>query len=365
MVILAAVPVHDIGGGSRGTQIAIEMVRQGYHVTVVPLFEAQESVDLGLRFVHPNLEQTRVDRFDPQAHAGRAHSTGLVLVEAPAGPLLAHGRALKKAGWELVYDVIDDWSDPALGGEWYRPELEQELVTSADRVVASAPDLIRRVEAMGRAATLVPNAVNVSVFGVELPPRPADLPEAETIIGYHGSLYGEWLDWESVGRVAEANPQAIVAIIGDDKAARPTMPSNVRFLGLKSQTDLPAYVQRFDVGLVPFKMNDTTHAVSPLKAYEYLASGVPIAAPPLRALEGLDGAHLDPDLVSAVGASLASERPDRAQALKEHSWEDRVVKITGTEAVVVEYSPVSIIVRPAVHWSNSERLVGRSDGSES
>ena len=269
---------------------------------MVPLFEAQESVDLGLRFVHPNLEQARVDRFDPQGHAGRAHSTGLVLIEAPADPLLAHGRALKRAGWELVYDVIDDWSDPALGGEWYRPELEQELVTSADRVVASAPDLIRRVEAMGRTATLVPNAVNVSVFGVELPPRPADLPEAETIIGYHGSLYGEWLDWESVGRVAEANPQAIVAVIGDDKAARPAMPPNVRFLGLKSQTDLPAYVQRFDVGLVPFKMNDTTHAVSPLKAYEYLASGVPIAAPPLRALEGLDGAHLDPDLVSAVGA---------------------------------------------------------------
>jgi glycosyltransferase involved in cell wall biosynthesis len=65
------------------------------------------------------------------------------------------------------------------------------------------------------------------------------------------------------------------------------MPPNVHFLGLKPQIDLPAYVQRFDVGLIPFKVTDTTHAVSPLKAYEYLASGVPVAAPPLRSLEGL------------------------------------------------------------------------------
>jgi hypothetical protein len=111
------------------------------------------------------------------------------------------------------------------------------------------------------------------------------------------------------------------------------------------------------VGLVPFKTNETTHAVSPLKAYEYLASGVPIAAPPLRALEGLDGVHADADLARAVALALSAGPPDRAQALKEHSWEDRVVKITGREAVLVEYTPVSIVTRPAKHWARTERVV--------
>jgi glycosyltransferase involved in cell wall biosynthesis len=333
------------------------MLRQGYHVTLVPLFAAQESVDLGLRFVHPNLEQVRVGRFDPDSLQGRVPGPGLVLVEAPAQPLISDARALKERGWELVYDVIDDWSDPALGGEWFRPEIETDLIRLADRVTASAPDLVRRVAGLGAQATLVANAVSVGIFGGELPPRPGDLPDAGTIIGYHGSLYGDWFDWESVRRVADADARAAVVLIGDDKASRPQMPPNVLFLGLKTQADLPGYVQRFDVGLVPFRTNDTTHAVSPLKAYEYLASGVPIAAPPLRALAGLEGVHTDADLVRAVAKALSADPPDRALALKEHSWEDRVVKITGRKAVLVDYTPVSIVTRPAVHWAKTERLV--------
>jgi hypothetical protein len=356
VVILSAVPIHDIGGGSRSTQLALEMLRQGYHVTLVPLFEAQESVDLGLRFIHPNLEQVRVERFDPHSFRGRVASPGLVLVEAPAPPLISHATALEKDGWELVYDIIDDWSDPALGGEWFRPEAEGELARLADRVVVSAPDLARRAEAFGVAAAVVPNAVNVGIFGGDMPPLPEDLPEAGTIIGYHGSLHGDWFDWGALRKVAEANPRAAVVLIGDDKSARPPMPSNVHFLGLKAQGDLPGYVQRFDVGLIPFRVTNTTHAVSPLKAYEYLASGVPIAAHPLRALAGLEGVHTDTDLVAAVARALAADRPDRGRALKEHSWEDRVVRITGREAVLVEYTPVTVTTRPAVHWAKSERL---------
>jgi hypothetical protein len=151
-----------------------------------------------------------------------------------------------------------------------------------------------------------------------------------------------------------------VVLIGDNKAAHPVLPPNVHFLGLKPQSDLPAYVQRFDVGLIPFKVNETTHAVSPLKAYEYLASGVPIAAPPLRALEGM-GVNRDADLVMAVAAALTADRPDRGRALKEHSWEDRVMRITGADSVLVEYSPVVVMIRPAVHYAKTERLVTEDD----
>ncbi len=94
VVILAAVPLHDIGGGARSTQLALELVRQGYHVTLVSLYEAQESVDLGLRYIHPNLEQARVENFDPATLLSRVASAGLVLVEAPAAPLASHARVL-------------------------------------------------------------------------------------------------------------------------------------------------------------------------------------------------------------------------------------------------------------------------------
>jgi hypothetical protein len=35
VVVMAAVPLHDIGGGSRAAQIAFELVRRGYHVIYV------------------------------------------------------------------------------------------------------------------------------------------------------------------------------------------------------------------------------------------------------------------------------------------------------------------------------------------
>jgi glycosyltransferase involved in cell wall biosynthesis len=355
VVILAAVPMHDVGGGARSTQLALEFLRQGHHVTLVSLYEAQESVDLGLRFIHPALEQVRVERFDPDLLAARASRAGLVLVEAPAETLVRHAWALQGDDWELVYDVIDDWSDPALGGEWYRTEVERKLVRTADRVMASAPDLVDRARRMGRDATLVPNAVNAEIFGVDLPPRPHDLPEATPIIGYHGSLYGDWFDWEALRGIAWAFPGAAVVVIGDDKAPHPPMPSNVHFLGLKPQTDLPAYLQHFDVGIIPFRVTDTTHAVSPLKAYEYLASGVPVAAPPLRSLQGLEGVIGNEDLVAATRAALASTPPNRETALRQESWTERVHRIRSTPPSRPGSPTARSIARTATHWSDEQR----------
>ena len=356
VVILAAVPLHDVGGGARSTQLALEMVRQGYHVALVSLYGAQESVDLGLRYVHPRLEQYQIRGFDPKVITERAGRPGLVLVEAPAAPLAETAFVLVEAGWRLVYDVIDDWSDPALGGDWYRAETEEALVSRAETVVASAPDLVARAEGLGAAARLVPNAVNAEVFGGNRPARPADMPQAPVVIGYHGSLYGEWFDWEAVARIADAYPEAAIVLIGDDKAPRPSMPKNVVFLGLKPQIDLPAYLQYFTVGVIPFVVSDTTHAVSPLKAYEYLASGVPIAAPPLRALEGLEGVYVAADPVEAVRLALAAPRPDRERVLEEHSWQMRVEAITGKKPAAVG-PPVRVVTRPVVHWRKAERLV--------
>ena len=356
VVILAVVPMHDIGGGARSTQLALEFLRQGHHVTLAAMYRAQESVDLGLRFVHPDLEEVTVHEFDAEALLRRVSEPGLVIVEAPVSTMVAKAVALKERGWTMVYDLIDDWSDKALGGDWYSESAEKALVARAHRVIASAPDLVDRLSAMGAEATLVPNAVNADIFGVELPPRPPDLPDAESIIGYHGSLYGDWFDWDALDDLARRFPHSALVVIGDDKHPRATMPGNVHFLGLKPQTDLPAYLQRFDVAIIPFKLNDTTHAVSPLKVYEYLASGTPVAAPPLRSLEGLDAVYTDANLTAAVEAAFACPKPDREAVLEAHSWSQRVHDIHPWGSA----SPgrgAAIVTRPTRHWSKRERLV--------
>ncbi|GMQ85988.1 MAG: hypothetical protein BMS9Abin07_1558 [Acidimicrobiia bacterium] len=360
VVILAAVPMHDVGGGSRGAQMALELVTRGYHVTYVHLYPSYEQVDLGLRYIHPHLEQVRFDRFDATVLGERTGgSAGVVMLELPAPRYLEVATGLHDAGWDLVYDIIDDWSDPALGGDWFDSEGERDLIATADAVVASAPDLVEHAASAGRDATLVPNAVNASVFATGETDRPVDLPDGP-LIGYHGSLYGDWFDWEALADVARRYPDATLVLIGEARRVPEGLPDNVVFLGLKAQQDLPGYLSRFDVGIVPFVVTPTTHAVSPLKVYEYLACAVPVAAPPLRALEGVDGVHTDPDLTRAVAAALAAPRPDSAQALRHHSWGNRLGDLfsaLGRDLPEASATPVRIEQRPARHYGRGERRI--------
>ncbi len=363
VVILAAVPLHDVGGGSRGAQMAQELVGRGYHVTYVNRYPSYEDVDLGLRFIHPRLEQVSFARFDPVTFTERCTETGgLVIVEIPDpsyGRTLEH---LKDSGWQIVFDIIDDWSDRALGGDWYDQTFEREIIADADAVVASAPDLVDRAATAGRDdAVLVPNAVNAAVFTGDERERPTDLP-AGSIIGYHGSLYGNWIDWSGIAAVANANPASTIALIGEARNVPGDLPANVVFLGLKAQGDLPGYLGAFDVGIVPFTISPTTHAVSPLKVYEYLASGVPVAAPPLRALDGLEGVYTDSELAVAVETARRSPRPDPVAALVDHSWGERLsvlFEATGRSLHELTDKPVRVERRPVVHYRWRERHVRR------
>jgi glycosyltransferase involved in cell wall biosynthesis len=160
--------------------------------------------------------------------------------------------------------------------------------------------------------------------------------------------------------VAQAFPDHSVVVIGDDRGVPGDLPPSIRFLGLKAQGDLPEYLPHFDVGLVPFTLTDVTHAVSPLKVYEYLACGVPVAAPPLRALEGIDGVHTDVDLVEAVRAALDAPRPDGPIALVAHSWGARLASMVGAvgrELRDVEDDGATILTRPPIRYDKKDRWI--------
>ena len=361
VLVLAAVPLHDVGGGSRGAQLAQELASQGHHVSYVYRYDAAETVDLGLRFIHPLLEERRWTEFELEIYRSRVNSERrLILVEFPHRDHLALLSALEGV---VVYDLIDDWSDSSLGGAWYQPRVEQALIDRADHLIASAPSLVKSLEVRtGRQVSQVPNAVNARLFDHRHAwSRPDDLPDGP-IFEYHGSLYGDWFDWESVRRVAEEFADSSIVLIGDRPANQPTLPGNVHLLGLKPQPELPSYLAHTEVALIPFKVTKTTHAVSPLKVFEYLAMKVPVASPPLEPLRGLPGVFLDEDLVAAVGAARDGERPDPESIVAAHSWTARVAtlfELLGWNPVESATQPVRIETRPVRHYPPEQRLLTR------
>ncbi len=332
-------------------------------MTYVSIFPVDETVDMGVRYIHPLLEQRTIDEWDSEAHLRRvATDDRLAIVELPHWKLLPHVERLKDAGFRVAYDLIDDWSDPALGAWGFDPQTQDKTIEIADGLVGSAPSLVRQLESTsGRGAVEVGNGVNTRMFRPAALDPPTDMPDGEgPVLEYHGSLYGNWFDWESLEKVATEIEDARVIVIGDEKQ-HPPMPDNVYFLGLKPQFELPAYLANTDVGIVPFVVSDTTHAVSPLKVFEYLAMGVPVAAPPLEPLVGIDGVHTDDYLVSAVRAALTAPRPDPAAAAEAHGWGPRLSALFATAGLELAEDPSALAMtyrlRPVRHWADGERLV--------
>lgn len=248
----------------------------------------------------------------------------------------------------VVYDILDDLSiydaDEVGMPEERRVRFHHPaMMARADVVIASSPALVERHAAERQDILLVENGVAPATFGESRPVPEAMAGIERPIIGYHGMI-ARWFDFDMVTAIAAGHPTATVVLVGPhdqdaaERLARLTERPNVRYLGPQPSDRIAAFVQRFDVGLVPFVVDDLTRAVSPLKMYEYLAAGVPVVAAPLPVCE----AH---PLVTTVGTpgeattavASAIERandPLHVAALRaaaeEASWATRLQPVVDT-----------------------------------
>lgn len=100
------------------------------------------------------------------------------------------------------------------------------------------------------------------------------------IIGYYGAL-ASWMDYELVEYLATSKPNYNIVFFGvkyDDSLEKSKILNceNVFFLGKRDYEVLKNYANKFDVCMIPFKINDITKATSPVKLFEYMALGKPI-----------------------------------------------------------------------------------------
>jgi glycosyltransferase involved in cell wall biosynthesis len=181
-----------------------------------------------------------------------------------------------------VYDCMDELSlfsgaPPRLGA------LEQELIDRVDLVFTGGRSLYAAKRHRHPGTHLFPSSVDVGHF---LPARerlaePEDqvgLPRPR--LGYFGVI-DERVDLELVAGVAALRPDWQIVMVGPlaklDPATLPQQP-NLHWLGGKSYASLPAYLAGWDVGLMPFALNEATRFISPTKTPEYLAAGVPVVS---------------------------------------------------------------------------------------
>lgn len=243
----------------------------------------------------------------------------------------------------LVYDCVDRHS--AYGG-LMNPALvdreELELAGKCDAVFATAAPLAERLRAANSNVHFIPNGANFERFyqasqQLEPPEDIRDIPHP--IFGFVGALQ-TCIAYGFAVAAARAHPEWSFVWIGAEKAgadlAELKTLENVHFLGLRPNESLPAYLAQFDACLNLFAKSDLSRDVSPLKFYEYLATGKPIVSTrqPDQILQYADMIHIadtEDAFIRCCAAALADTEPSRTrqriEAGRACSWDARVAQM--------------------------------------
>lgn len=212
----------------------------------------------------------------------------------------------------LVYDCIDRHSaykgqiDPVLVDA-----MELELAGKCDTVFATAQGLYDTLAPKCSHTHLIPNGANCELFGrvhsesFEIPEEMANI--GTKIVGFVGALQ-ECIDYELLCESADETPELTYVLIGPvipgvDISAL-TAKKNVRHIAARPQNDLPRYIASFDCCINPFRSGRLAMDVSPLKFYEYLATGKPVVSTP-QPLQVNDFKHIVRITDGAAGFAAA------------------------------------------------------------
>jgi GT2 family glycosyltransferase len=240
-------------------------------------------------------------------------------------------------GWRVVYDCMDEWDTfPGMSQELLAAE--RRLLRDADLLVVTGAKLFEKYSHLNPNTVLARNAADFDRFQApDVQPVLEDVPRP--IVGYFGAI-ADWFDLELVVRLARERPNYSIVLLGGvfDVPVRDLQGlPNVHLLGQQPYELMPAYLRKFDVCMIPFRINPITEATDPVKFYEYVSQGKPVVATRMHELETYSellyiAADHD-DFIRKVDAAVRENDPaihERRVALaRSNTWQARVMAIEG------------------------------------
>jgi polysaccharide pyruvyl transferase CsaB len=337
--------------GQRPTQLALALAARGVPVVFVYWrwwdneWRPQDRLEEGIVQV-PIDVVTRRPEILTGAFAGRER---IALFEFPHPGFFETVSAAGSAGWITVYDVIDDWEEFHRVGQaaWWDGEFERHLLGACDALFCINGFLRDRIgELVGLVgkAELVGNGLKPGLGEIR---QSRPLARGEVTVGYFGYLAGAWFDWELIAEAARRRPAWRFYLIGygggpEGKGETVELPANVELLGKQPQEDLAAFAANWDAALIPFKPDRLAAGADPIKAYEYLAMGLPVVTtgvyPPAGGEAFVTRAEGVEELLAAVERAAAAGGPEAPAATARRAfaagctWEHRLEAMLGSIA---------------------------------
>lgn len=228
-------------------------------------------------------------------------------------------------------------------------KMEKKILKSANLIFTTVPDLEDKCKKFNENVYLVPNGVNYDFIlqSSEKIIAPEDIKKIKPpIIGFIGAI-AHWLDLDLIAFMANLHPEWSFVFIGPISINVKKIENfkNVFFLGVKQHLNLRSYIYFFDVGIIPFKVDDLTNCVDPIKLYEYCAMGIPVVATNLKSLRNyaqlcrlsLTYEDFEKNVQKDLVCFSEDDRLERINFAQCHTWQSRFRIINEIVAKASDY----------------------------
>jgi len=234
----------------------------------------------------------------------------------------------------LWYDIVDD--EEIFNHIKNFKDQHQEMILKADIVTVSAKKLLERNLKYREDILYLPNACDWDLFS-----KVSIEKKNNKRIGFIGSL-GHWLDYDLIDYCLKELNDYNFIFIGriytdklNDQVEKLKENKNFIYEGVKSFHSLPSYLEQIDICIIPFKKNKITDAVSPIKLFEYYASGKLVVSTYFDEIKNFPFlliARNKKEFVKQIQRSFAKVedvdlRKQIREIAKEESWNNRFHKI--------------------------------------
>jgi glycosyltransferase involved in cell wall biosynthesis len=207
----------------------------------------------------------------------------------------------------VIYDSMDELS-LFRGAPKELVDQETALFRTADVVFTGGRSLYNAKRGRHPNVHCFPSSVDAQHFSAQAIDHPLQRQIGRPRLGYCGVI-DERIDLELIAGIADQRPDWQVVMVGPvvkiDPASVPQRP-NIHWLGQQSYQDLPAFINGWDVCLLPFALNESTRFISPTKTLEYMACGRPMVSTAIRDVVEPYG-HVVPIRADAAGFVDACE----------------------------------------------------------
>ncbi|NIJ53649.1 glycosyltransferase family protein [Dyadobacter arcticus] len=222
---------------------------------------------------------------------------------------------------------------------------QNKLLRKSNIVFCTSRQLYNQSKLLNSATFFVPNAADLShsqkALDETLPVASVlkDIPKP--VIGYFGNIERR-MDYIMLHEVVKLNPDKSFVFVGpQDGGYIPDWfynTSNVYSTGSVPYSEMPAVIKGFDVALLPFKRDEVSATIFPLKLFEYLGAGKPLVSinfnDDLKEFTGETVAYCgDPiSFSNAIADALLNDteekKQQRIQVAADNTWEKRVEQIS-------------------------------------